>query len=178
MTTLNQEQHRKAENARHWTEQAQQPASEPMAWRDCLRAKRPKAQNQEAGTRAEEARAWAESPEPAPTAKGKVSGRQTGWILAALLIGLPLVLLVFGSWLELTFAWIAVAVIGLLAIGVFGRGLMNGGLIAFLPDEDDSRSSFGATDDNFYGLGDYDDLTPVGRDLDGDLVNQHMQKLK
>lgn len=102
--TLNQDR-RKADNARHWTEQAQQPASEPMAWRDCLRAKRPKAQNLEAGTRTEEARAWTESPEPASTTKGKASGRQTAWILAALLIGLPLVLLVFGHWL----AWIAVA---------------------------------------------------------------------
>eukprot|EP00747_Dinoflagellata_sp_TGD_P149899 gnl/TRDRNA2_/TRDRNA2_177063_c1_seq4.p2 gnl/TRDRNA2_/TRDRNA2_177063_c1~~gnl/TRDRNA2_/TRDRNA2_177063_c1_seq4.p2 ORF type:complete len:148 (-),score=11.75 gnl/TRDRNA2_/TRDRNA2_177063_c1_seq4:34-477(-) len=100
--TLNQE---KREGAWHWTEQAQQPASEPMAWRDCLRAKRPKAQNLEAGTRTEEARAWTESPEPASTTKGKASGRQTAWILAALLIGLPLVLLVFGHWL----AWIAVA---------------------------------------------------------------------
>lgn len=134
--TLNQAQHRKAENARRWTEQAQQPASEPMSWRDCLRAGRPKAETPQEGRRAEEARAWAEDPQPKSATKGP--RHQTAWILAALLIGLPLVLLVFGSWLELAFAWIAVAVIGLLAIGVLGRGLLNGGLGELLPDEDDS----------------------------------------
>ncbi|PHS55462.1 MAG: hypothetical protein COB00_21055 [Alcanivorax sp.] len=162
--TLNQDR-LKADNARHWTEQAQQPASEPMAWRDCLRAKRPKAQNLEAGTRTEEARAWTESPEPASTTKGKASGRQTAWILAALLIGLPLVLLVFGHWL----AWIAVAALAPQIIVFCVRSLAY---------TQGSGSSCGETDDNFYGLDDYDDLTPVGRDLDGDLVNQHMQKFK
>ncbi|KAF0804408.1 hypothetical protein ACRYJU_04540 [Alloalcanivorax xenomutans] len=144
---LNQAEHHKAENDRHWTEKAQQPASEPMAWRDCLRAKRPKAQNPEAGPRAEEARAWADNPELTSANKDR-SSRQTAWILAALLIGLPLVLLVFGSLLESVVAWIAVAVIGLLAVGVLGRGLLNGGLVAFLPDEDDSGSSSGATEDD------------------------------
>ncbi|MCE7525104.1 hypothetical protein [Alloalcanivorax xenomutans] len=126
MTTLNQEQHHKAENARHWTEQAQQPASEPMTWRDCLRAKRPKAQNPEAGIRAEEARAWAESPEPESTTKGKVSGRQTAWILAALLIGLPLVLLVFGSWLKWVVFWVAIAALAPLMIVFMFRAVFVG----------------------------------------------------
>lgn len=131
--TLNQEK-RKAENACHWTEQAQQPASEPMAWRDFLRAERPKAQNLEAGTCTEEAHSWTKSPEPAPTVKGKASGRQTGWILAALLIGLPLLLLVFGHWL----AWIAVAAL-VPQIIVF--------CVRSLAYTESTGSSFGESDD-------------------------------
>src|SRR5690606_14403266 len=111
----------KADKVQHWTEQAQKPAPEEMVWRDCLRAERPKVPKREEGVRCEDARAWAENPQSSPPSKG--SRRQTAWILAALLIGLPLILLVLGSLLESVVAWIAVAVIGLLAVGLIGRGL-------------------------------------------------------
>ncbi|MCE7511020.1 hypothetical protein MA04_03904 [Alcanivorax balearicus MACL04] len=88
MTTLNQEQHRKTENARHWVAASAESQSQPE--RGTVRPNEAErlAESQRTGgdpMRIKAIRSWVTQGGP---------GRQMALILAALLIGVPVTLLV------------------------------------------------------------------------------------
>ncbi len=113
MTTLNQEQHHKAENARRWV--AESAESQSLSERGSVRPNEAvrSAENQRMGgdpLRVKSIRSWVKQGGP---------GRQVALILAALLIGVPIALLV----LEPLLSVIVMVVIGIFMV----RGLLSSG---------------------------------------------------
>ena len=135
MTTLNQEQHHKAENARHWV--AASAESQSLSERGSVRpneAVRP-AESQHTGgdpLRVKVIRSWVKRGGP---------GRQVAVILAALLIGVPVALLIMEPLLS---------VIVMVVVGIFMvRALAHGNSLA----TDDKQDDFSYHSAGYYGDG-------------------------